>query len=158
MRGVEETMRSIAHLLTLLLLVSLALLPGLARQEPGERQVEVLKPIDIPETEVNRTNPIKSDKSSVRAGHKLYSSQCLMCHGSGGKGDGDLSTSLGWSMPDFTLAGPMTKRTDGELYYIINTGHGHMPGQGDRLRPTQKWNMINFIRSLGCKENCTTAE
>ena len=162
MRGMEETMRPVARLLTLLLFVSVALLPGLARQnpsqEPGERRVEVPDPIDIPKAEVNRPNPIKPDRMSVRAGHKLYSSQCLMCHGPGGKGDGDLSTSLHWNMPDFTLAGPTTKRTDGELYYIITTGHGHMPGQGDRLRPTQKWNMINFIRSLGCKGNCATGD
>ena len=155
-------MRLTSHSATLLLLFSVALLPGNARrgssQEPGERQIEVPAPIDIPEAEKNRANPVKADGVSIRAGLKLYSSQCRMCHGPGGKGDGDLSTSLSWTMPNFTTAGPTVMRTDGELYYIITTGHGHMPGQGDRLRPTQRWNLINFIRSLGCKRNCTTGD
>ncbi len=40
------------------------------------------------------------------------------------------------------------KRTDGELFYILVHGHGGMPGQGKRLRPESKWDLINFIRSL----------
>ncbi len=43
--------------------------------------------------------------------------------------------------------------TDGELFYIVSKGKGDMPGEGDRLSGTQRWHLVNFIRSLPKKES-----
>jgi hypothetical protein len=50
-------------------------------------------------------------------------------------------------MPDFTDPAWQTKRTDGELFYIMSTGHGEMPAE-KRLPEQNKWEMILHIRSL----------
>jgi mono/diheme cytochrome c family protein len=125
-------------------------------QEPPAPQAEkpapvVLKPSEIPKEEKERKNPVAVTADSVGAGHKLYGSQCVMCHGPAGDGKGELAVELGWIVPDFTSS-KMKERTDGELFYILTQGRDHMPGQGERLRETQKWNLINFIRSLAPRQ------
>ena len=109
---------------------------------------ELPEPLVIPPQERDRPNPVRRTRQSVQKGQRLFASQCAMCHGSKGDGKGDLALLDKLPTPDFTTLEQQKKRTDGALFYIITTGHGAMPGQGDRLRPDQKWNMINFIRSL----------
>ena len=138
-----------------LLLVAGLLLTGpvAAAQEKKETpQAELPKPLVIPEEEKNRKNPIPSSPESAETGGKLFSSQCALCHGAKGDGKGDLAVDLKLAMPDFTAAEWQKKRTDGELNYIINTGHGRMPGQGTRLLEAQKWHLVNFLRTLGPSE------
>lgn len=120
-------------------------------EPPAEeaRQVEVPEPLVIPEEEKNRKNPIEDAAESITMGRQLFSSQCVMCHGKEGDGTGDLAEEVGFDVPDFTDPEVQEKRTDGELYYILTRGHGEMPGQGERLRPIQKWHLVNFIRTLG---------
>ncbi len=142
----------------LLLLGGLLLLsagPGAssAAQEKKETpQAELPKPLVIPEEEKNRKNPIPSSPESVETGGKLFSSQCALCHGAKGDGKGDLAVDLKLAVPNFTTAEWQKKRTDGELNYIINTGHGRMPGQGTRLLEAQKWHLVNLLRTLGPAE------
>jgi len=35
-----------------------------------------------------------------------------------------------------------------ELFYIIRTGKGEMPPEGDRAKDDDIWNMVNYVRSL----------
>lgn len=115
-------------------------------------------PLVIPEEEKSRNNPIEPTKKSVETGRKLFSSQCTMCHGAKGDGKGDLAEQLNLSVPDFTDSAVQKKRTQGELYYILTHGHGRMPGQGERLRPEQKWHLINFIGTLARADKGATQE
>jgi mono/diheme cytochrome c family protein len=71
-----------------------------------------------------------------------------MCHGAKGDGKGDLVPRLGLKMPDLSDPKLQAKRTDGEWFYIITQGHGQMPGEGDRLAATRKWQLINLMRTL----------
>ncbi|HSC76927.1 MAG TPA: cytochrome c [Candidatus Acidoferrales bacterium] len=137
------------------LLLAGLLLPGLAsvaQEKKEEPQAELPKPLVIPEEEKNRKNPIPSSPESVGTGGKLFSSQCALCHGAKGDGKGDLAVELKLAVPDFTTAEWQKKRTDGEVNYIINTGHGRMPAQGTRLLEAQKWHLVNFLRTLGPAE------
>ena len=145
-----QTLRPGLLLWSGLFLMSAGAWLALAAQEKKESpQAELAKPLVIPEEEKNRKNPISSSPESVETGGKLFSSQCTMCHGTKGDGKGDLAAELKLSVPDFTTAEWQKKRTDGELNYIINTGHGRMPGQGGRLMEAQKWHLVNFLRTLG---------
>lgn len=146
----------------LLLEVAVGLVPGVAAAVPRQQETEQAEqtpqaqppePFVIPEAEKNRKNPIKPSRRSIAMGGKLFASQCAMCHGEKGDGQGDLARELGLSVPDFTDASQQKKRTDGELFYILTKGRGEMPGQGQRLRTEQKWHMINFIRSLAATKN-----
>lgn len=121
-------------------------------QEEKAPQAEAGKPLEIPEEEKARKNPIPAGPESVEAGGKLYRSQCAFCHGEKGDGRGEFAQELKLTVPDFTSAAEQKKRTDGEFFYIITEGHDQMPGQKARLRSEQKWHLINFIRSLAPPE------
>ena len=71
-----------------------------------------------------------------------------MCHGSRGDGKGELVGRLKLEVPDFTDPETRKKRTDGELFFILTDGHGEMPGEGARLTPEWRWDLVNYIRTL----------
>lgn len=152
-------MRSPA-LLAGIALLALAVLIGparglrLAAQEHQEQKPAAEKPaqLAIPEEEKNRKNPVEATAESLEIGRKLFSSQCVMCHGEKGDGQGDLAQQINLSVPDFTNPEVQKKRTDGELQFILAQGHGRMPGQEKRLREEQRWHLVNALRALVPKE------
>jgi mono/diheme cytochrome c family protein len=105
-------------------------------------------PLDVPAADKNRKNPEVSNADATAFGKKLFSSQCVMCHGKGGDGSGDLAMKLGMPVPDFTSAAEQKEWTDGEMFYVIVHGHGRMQGQHDRFKDEHVWGMVNHIRSL----------
>lgn len=150
----------LAHLMIVVTVVGapLARLPAAAQEQKEQPAPQVAPPISIPEEEKARKNPLKPTPESIDAGRRLFSTQCKMCHGEKGDGKGDLAVELKLAIPDFIDPKQQKSRTDGELFYLLTQGHGRMPGQGERLRPEQKWNLINFIRSLASPEKPTAEE
>jgi len=135
-------------LLGLLLTVAGFSLAGSQEKGKEEPQAELPKPLVIPDEDKNRKNPVPANEESLEIGRKLFASQCALCHGEKGDGKGDLAADMKLTVPDFTTTEWKKKRTDGELFYIMSTGHGGMPGQGDRLREVQRWHLVNFLRTL----------
>jgi mono/diheme cytochrome c family protein len=107
----------------------------------------------IPPEAVKQANPVKASAESIAAGKRMYGYDCAMCHGASGDGKGDLAGDMKVPLVDFRDAKAMQSRSDGELFYIIKTGKGEMPGEGSRAKPEQIWNMVNYVRSLAKKES-----
>jgi mono/diheme cytochrome c family protein len=107
----------------------------------------------IPPEAVKQTNPVKATAESIAAGKRMYGYDCAMCHGANGDGKGDLAADLKVPIPDFRDAKAMQGRTDGQLFYIIKNGKGQMPAEGNRAKPEQVWDMVNYVRSLAKKES-----
>jgi mono/diheme cytochrome c family protein len=95
-----------------------------------------------------RKNPEKFTEDSVEKGKKLYGTQCAMCHGKTGDGKGDLAALMHVSPPDFTKPDTLAKRTDGDLFAIIDKGSPSMPAEEKRLKENQVWDLINFLRTV----------
>jgi mono/diheme cytochrome c family protein len=109
---------------------------------------EAAVPATIPDAEKRRKNPREATAESIDVGHQFFSSQCTMCHGESGDGKGVLVARLGMAVPDFGDPALQDRRTDGEFFYVLTKGHGRMPGEGERLPETVRWDLVNFIRSL----------
>jgi mono/diheme cytochrome c family protein len=105
-------------------------------------------PLEIPAKDKARRNPLQPTEENLERGMQIYSSQCAMCHGVKGEGDGGLAGTLKMAMPDLTDPVRQKQRTDGELFYILTNGHGRMPAEGDRLPEEFRWSMILAIRSM----------
>jgi len=120
---------------------------GETQAKPEDVRAEV--PLEIPRAEKMRPNPQPATADNLEFGLQIYSSQCAMCHGKAGKGDGDLARSLKMTMPDFSDPEVQKQRTDGELFYILTKGHGRMPADGERLSEDYRWKMVLAIRSMG---------
>ncbi len=96
-------------------------------------------------------NPVKPTPQSIAKGKQAFNKACRHCHGSGGKGDGPLAPT---NPPpaDLTDATWDHGSTDGEIFAIIANGIGgksEMKGLKSELTPTDIWNIVNFLRSIG---------
>ncbi len=105
----------------------------------------------VPPEEAKRENPVKPTEASISDGKKLYGYQCAMCHGENGDGKTELAESMKLTMKDYTNRDTLKDFTDGALFYVLEKGKNNMPGQEGRMSATQKWNLVNFIRSLSKK-------
>ncbi len=102
----------------------------------------------IPADAVQMKNPGKSTPESMAHAKKMYGYDCAMCHGENGNGKGDFAVETKLKLKDWTDPAALKDKTDGELYYIISKGQGSMPGEGDRAKPEDMWNMVVMIRSF----------
>lgn len=101
-------------------------------------------------------NPIEPTKSSIGNGKRLFDVYCIPCHGVDGKGRGPVAAKF-VPPPDLTLE-MFRQRPDGFIYEQITTGGPIMPGQGDALRPRERWEIINYLRSLQQKQAATASK
>jgi len=105
----------------------------------------------IPVEAVNKANPVKSSPESLDRARKWWKMDCAMCHGAGGDGKGSLAADMKLKIVDFTDPATLKDRTDGEIFYIIKNGHQDMPPEGDRVKPEENWDLVNYVRSLAKK-------
>lgn len=98
-----------------------------------------------------KRNPISSTQDSIAAGQKIYSKTCVMCHGKSGDADGPAVIEL--NIHPAKLSDPqLDAESDGALFWKITTGKKPMPAYGKRLSETDRWNLINYIRTLPKRE------
>lgn len=102
----------------------------------------------VPPEEKVRKNPVRFTELSVDRGKRLYQTQCVLCHGVNADGKGDFVGVYGIHPPDFTNPDVLSKRTDGELFYIIGAGSEKMPGKHVHLNEKQRWDMVNYLRAV----------
>ena len=97
-------------------------------------------------------NPVPSNTASVTAGRGLYGKNCRHCHGLRGKGDGPLAPKSP-TPADLTDDKWDHGSSDGEIYSIILNGAptpmSEMKPMKGTLTPTQIWQVVNYIRSIG---------
>jgi mono/diheme cytochrome c family protein len=101
-----------------------------------------------PAAHAQKTNPIAANAGSIEAGRKIYMQRCAKCHGEKGDGEGPDAKELNLHPAKFT-ASSVHDEPDGALYWKITVGKKGMPDFGKRLSPNDRWNVINFVRTLG---------
>lgn len=102
----------------------------------------------IPADAAKQANPVKSSPESLARAKKWYGLDCAMCHGKDGNGKGEVAADMKLKLVDFTNPDTLKGRTDGEIYYIIKNGHQDMPAEGERIKPEDAWDLVNYVRSL----------
>jgi mono/diheme cytochrome c family protein len=95
-------------------------------------------------------NPVLPNAASIAAGKALYQQNCLPCHGATGKGDGPVGLTLNPRPADLSIHAVPGVHTDGQLFNWISNGFSNspMPAFGQRLSTTQRWDLVNFIRTF----------
>ena len=130
-------MKHIIILLSVLLLFSVRV-RSQARKFPSPPSADTIK------------NPLKGDMASILAGRKIYTQLCVTCHGDKGKGDGIAAPGLARPPADHT-SGFVQNQTDGALFWIITVGNNPMPTYKKTITTLQRWQVINYIRTLAKK-------
>jgi len=103
--------------------------------------------------------PPAPGKDAATTGRTMYEeSGCLRCHGNKGRGDGQSAPTLkdDWGHP--IKPADLTQRwtwrgggTRADIYRTISTGFNGtpMPSYADALTPEQRWQLVDFVDSLG---------
>jgi len=88
-------------------------------------------------------NPVKG----VGGAKKTIDTNCVTCHGAGGKGDGAAAAALPPPKPADWTSPKVQAESDGELFWKISNGRGAMP-PWKHLPEKDRWEIVNYIRTL----------
>jgi len=92
-------------------------------------------------------DPIAELNASVQRGATLYGIYCACCHGGTGAGDGPVAK-RGFPPPPPLTTGKSVQMQDGQLFHILTYGQGSMSSMAAQLNREQRWDAINYVRSL----------
>ena len=102
----------------------------------------------VPDAAAAKANPIPWDGSGVVAAKTLFVARCSSCHGSTGKGDGPAAFAFKPTPKDLADFSVMDQ-SDGALFWKMSEGRLPMPGFGSVLSDEHRWQIVQFIRTLG---------
>ncbi len=92
-------------------------------------------------------NPYANKLAMADSGHVLYKNFCVVCHGESGKGNGVAAAGL--SVPPADHTSPLVQALPiGDLYWELTTGHSPMPSYKAILTDKQRWQLVNYIKTL----------
>ncbi|MDP1725288.1 MAG: cytochrome c [Bacteroidota bacterium] len=93
------------------------------------------------------SNPLMRSAISATEGKKIYMQICVVCHGDKGKGDGIGGLALNPRPANFSSQ-KVQVQTDGAIFWKITEGRPPMASYKTILTETQRWQLVNFIRTF----------
>jgi len=98
----------------------------------------------VPDDKKGRLSTFSFDDDTRKTGEKLYTVNCISCHGTPGK-----ANYLALVPPPGDPASEKIQRnSDGEVFYKLTTGRGQMPSFRSVLSTEELWNLISYLRSF----------
>ncbi|HEY2824632.1 MAG TPA: cytochrome c [Gemmatimonadales bacterium] len=94
-------------------------------------------------------NPADRTSESIERGRNRFTIYCSVCHGPAADGNGTVPVGTkirGW-VPSLLTPKAMAY-SDGYLYSMIRHGRGLMPAYGDKVRGIDRWDVVNYLRTL----------
>lgn len=93
-------------------------------------------------------NPVTADDISLTRGEQLFNINCVICHGQSGEGDGVVGAFFQFKPADLTSV-IVQNLSDGAIFLTISIGvDGRMPPLNENLNVRDRWDVVNFIRTL----------
>jgi len=96
-------------------------------------------------------NPVKATPASIGRGHALFSIYCMPCHGTSGKGNGPVGKIFEATPADLS-SDYVKELTDGWIWGTITFGSYIMPRYGYDTSPSERWDLVNYVRNVIEKE------
>ena len=117
-----------------------------------ERSIPIEGPVAIPGM-LPPENPVEADEASVTRGAELFRLHCQMCHGQTAQGNGPIAPFL--ANKPANLTSPIVQsKSDGSIFLTITNGvEGKMPPMNENLLVSDRWDLVNFIRTLSAAED-----
>ena len=117
--------------------------------DDGSSDERVAATHNVPSAAAAVANPLPLDDASIAAGAALFAQTCVVCHGPEGKGDGAGAAGLSPKPADLA-ADHVQANSDGAIFYVISQGSPNtaMIAWQATYSETERWQLVNFIRSL----------
>jgi mono/diheme cytochrome c family protein len=107
---------------------------------------------ELPADAEKTKNPVAATEESIAKGKELYfgkAGNCVFCHGDTGAGNEANMPRLRRKPADISSKERMAEMTDGEVFWKISKGiTGIMPAGEKRMSEEERWNLVNFVRTL----------
>ena len=103
---------------------------------------------DTAEVFPNMKNPITDKAASASRGGKLFVNNCAKCHGLSGNGYGTVAHSFTTWPRQLWVWNNTGEETDGYLFWFITNGRSDMPPFGLILSENNRWDLINYIKTI----------
>lgn len=118
--------------------------------EEEEKAMAALGPgePDIPALE----NPIEMSEESIGRGKELFTKYCTTCHGLNGGGNGPAAHGITTFPRQLWVWNNADSSADGYLYWFITNGRTEMPPWGVILSENERWDVINYIKTIKAPE------
>lgn len=133
--------------------------PSFMEIQPSYRPME--NPLPVPERSIPiegpiaisgmgaPENPVEADEASIARGAELYAIHCQMCHGQTAEGNGPIAPFLVKFKPANLTSQVVQSKSDGSIFLTITNGiTGKMPPLNENLTVPERWDLVNFIRTL----------
>ena len=91
-------------------------------------------------------NPVPATADSVARGAALYRTNCAVCHGERGLGDGPVGRKFD-PVPVDLNKDYTQSQADGQLFFTLTRGRVAMPFYRDALSQQERWDVVNFVKS-----------
>jgi mono/diheme cytochrome c family protein len=94
-------------------------------------------------------NPLagEMDAETLMVGQKFYNTNCLICHGQTGKGDGPIKAKYPLPIPSL-MSDKIRGWNDANIYHVITMGQGTMGPYASHIPQAYRWQVVNYIRHL----------
>lgn len=137
--------------------------PSFMEIQPSYRQME--QPLPVPQRSIPiegavtipgmglPENPMPGDEASIVRGQELFAINCQMCHGQTGEGTGPVAAFLIKFKPANLTTDVVQSKSDGSIFMTITNGlEGRMPPLNENLTVSERWDVVNYVRTLKAAE------
>ncbi len=119
------------------------------QQGPREAAPAVAVPIQGPVLISGEpaSQPVPTSAESVQRGSVYFGLNCMQCHGQTGVGNGTVGAFFNPKPADLTSA-RVQGLPDKQIFLVITEGFGVMPSIRENLLPQERWDVVNYVRTL----------
>src|SRR5580704_16861332 len=100
-----------------------------------------------PKESDNLKNPLSGNTTVLPDAKALYIANCGPCHGDKGRGDGPAASGLNPKPADHSSVA-VQNESDGAIFWKLSEGRAPMPGYKKIFSDQQRWELMNYIRTL----------
>lgn len=102
---------------------------------------------------INNPLPPMNSADSLEAS-RLFNINCAVCHGAKAENNGPVAAKIG-GVKSIVAAAPGF--SDGRIFYVMTYGQGNMGSYASQLSRTQRWRIVQYIRTLQPKPEAASS-
>jgi mono/diheme cytochrome c family protein len=94
------------------------------------------------------SNPLEASVESIGRGQELFNVNCTTCHGLSGNGQGPAAHGIATFPRELWTWNNAPASADAYLFWFITNGRNEMPPWGLILSENDRWDVINYIKTI----------